>query len=403
MTEKTKWQWLDWALYGVLASWYGLAFIKTILDPELAERASWPVTGSLMLLCYLPFVFWRPGYIRRRWFLLALLLTSGPAELYLSLQTGKAAGILTLPCLVIGFFSRGRSPWWTAPVFVLGIPLADWLLVGDYPYVGDMIGQTLNHGLLYGIGYAIQRIWRTHLRTKRLYEENLRQYELIREQNAALAQYAGQVEKLTLLEERNRLARELHDTVGHTFTSVIMGMDAVSYLLASAPDKAAAKLEVLRNVTRRGLEEVRKSIHQIAPPEEGTLYEQLEKLAREFSAHTGTRIRIETVGVETDLPQTAVLTMVRCLQESLTNAKRHGEASSVEIVLAYQPAQLQLYVVDNGTGTGELVAGFGLGAMKERLASLNGSLDIRSQPDGGTTVVCTVPVRPAAAGAGSGG
>ena len=61
------------------------------------------------------------------------------------------------------------------------------------------------------------------------------------------------------------MARELHDTVGHTFTSVIMGMDAVSYLIEAAPDKAKEKLDVLRNVTRNGLEEVRRSIHQMVP------------------------------------------------------------------------------------------------------------------------------------------
>ncbi|MBW9234690.1 hypothetical protein JQK62_21055, partial [Leptospira santarosai] len=78
-----------------------------------------------------------------------------------------------------------------------------------------------------------------------------------RRQNQLLEDYAKQIEKVTLLEERNRLARDLHDTVGHTYTSVIMGLDAASFLLKTSPEKAQGQVERLSDVMRKSLGEIR--------------------------------------------------------------------------------------------------------------------------------------------------
>jgi signal transduction histidine kinase len=394
MVERRKWHWVDWALFGILTSWMMVGLMEFISRPELIPGVSLAAVCMFVLVCYsVPFIFWRPGYVNRTGFPISILMTSGALEIYLTIVTHSSIGISTIPIILIGFLATIGTVWWTIPVFLIGSPIFKAFYLGiDYPF-DHLIEDIFVRALVFGLGFFLQRILNANTRIRRLLEENRKQYQLIREQNKGLEQYSRQVEKLTLLEERNRMARELHDTVGHTFTSVIMGMDAVSYLVKSDPDKALTKLDVLREVTRNGLEEVRHSIHSIARSEdEGTLSQQLARLANEFAVHTGTRIGIRTEGNEAEVSKQAQLTLSRCLQESLTNAKRHGHAQVVMVCLAFDRHGLQLRVEDDGVGFAALAPGFGLKAMQERISALQGTLEVTSSPGAGTRVLCAIPL-----------
>ncbi|WP_308636921.1 sensor histidine kinase [Paenibacillus silvisoli] len=239
----------------------------------------------------------------------------------------------------------------------------------------------------FALGCGIWKILDTQRKMQSLLEENERQRQV-------LEHYAKQVENITLLEERNRLARELHDTVGHTLTSVIMGLDALSYLMAEAPEEASASIRQLRSVSRKGLEEMRKQIHHIAPEHgEESLKAQLRRIADEFAVHTGTNMAFKADGPEISVPLQMTLTLIRCLQESLTNAKRHGGAGEIGITLTILPDSLALAVQDNGCGMEEIRYGFGLSAMKERIEAYQGELTVRSMKNGGTTVYCQLPLK----------
>lgn len=155
----------------------------------------------------------------------------------------------------------------------------------------------------------------------------MKQYEFIQQQNNILEQCSSQVEKLALFEERNRMTRDLHDTIGHYFTSVTVELDAISYMIERNPEMAVEKASSLAGIARDGLTEVRRTIHQIAPSEENlSLTNQLDKLVKEFGKHTNTEIDFKIKGMEPKIPSHIKLTFVRCLQECMTNAKRHGEA-----------------------------------------------------------------------------
>lgn len=387
MVEKRKWHWIEWVLFSISSFFliYVIVYLSSfhnVLYVALAMVASYGI-------CLL---FWRPGYINGLGFAVAALLTFGPLGIYMSHLFRMPSLLISTIGIIVGFVVPARARWWVFPAFVVLLPAANHYASGIGAYT-DLINNIINSALVLGVGYSLQRIFHSNQKMKTLLEENERQYRLIQEQNKALEQYAYQVEQLTLLEERNRMARELHDTVGHTFTSVIMGMDAVAYLIETSPEKAKEKLEVLRQVTRNGLEEVRRSIHQIAPPEQDlNLSQQLSRLAGEFSLHTGTQVHLQTFGEEYDISSQVKLTLIRCLQESLTNAKRHGQAGNVDVVLEFGDRQITLRVRDDGIGSRQIESGFGLNAMKERLAALQGSLQTHSAPGTGTTIVCTVPV-----------
>jgi len=239
----------------------------------------------------------------------------------------------------------------------------------------------------FALGYGCWKILNNQQRMQELLEENERQRQV-------LEQYANQVEKITLLEERNRLARELHDTVGHTLTSVIMGLDAVAYLIAEDPEEAMVSVNQLRSVSREGLEEMRKQIHHIAPENKGvTLSAQLNSIAKEFAAHTLTHVEFEVDGADISVPLPITMILVRCLQESLTNAKRHGGAEQIHISLAVSPDLLRLEIRDDGCGMEELRFGFGLSAMQERIEAHQGELKVKSKKNSGTVVICHLPLK----------
>jgi signal transduction histidine kinase len=395
MVQRRKWHWVDWSLFAIFIGSFASNVLYLAAHPqEFSETPTLLLLGAFIAAYSFPLLLWRPNYVNPAWFPVAVLLTGGPIQLYLTFITQETYGILYCPLLIIGYLSDRKYAWWTAPVFIAGFPIASLFLIQHGPSIISFIWNIMNGALTFGIGLGIQRFLKTHEQTKKLLQENQYQYQLIHEQNKVLEQYANQIEQQTLIEERNRMARELHDTVGHTFTSVIMGMDAVSYLIETAPQKAMERLEVLRNVTRKGLEEVRRSIHQMAPEGDDMLLSiQLSMLVHEFAQHTGTQVHIETRGTEYELSKQMKLTFIRCLQESLTNAKRHGSASSVHVLIHFQENKVELYVEDNGVGTSEFKAGFGITAMQERISALQGRLHLNSAAGQGTTVQCSIPTQ----------
>ena len=394
MIQRRPWHGVEWSLFIVLTGSSLLGLLYALLHMHEHELTTTIQTILAILLSYgAPFLFWRPDYINSTCYPIAVLLTGIPLQIYLSWMQQDAYLTINCPLMVIGFLTDRKNAWWTAPIFMVAVPVEYFFILHSGMGVGQLFSIILNAVLFFAIGLSLQRVVTSNEKTEKLLAENQRQYHLIHEQNNALEQYANQIEQLTLLEERNRMARELHDTVGHTFTSVIMGMDAVSYLIETAPDKAKEKLDVLRSVTRNGLEEVRRSIHQMVPEGDMLLSQQLTRLANEFALHTGTQIRFTTVGEEFEIPKQTKLSLIRCLQESLTNAKRHGRASTVEVILTYSDDLVDIRIEDDGIGTEQLKVGFGINAMQERIFALQGTLQVSSTLGQGTVVHCSIPAK----------
>jgi len=228
---------------------------------------------------------------------------------------------------------------------------------------------------------------------KNLLEEIEKKNNIIANQNKTLLQYSKQVEQQTLIAERNRMIRDLHDTVGHTFTSSILGLDAGIILLDKSPDKVKEKLINLRKVMEEGLQEVRRNIYAMIDDEDRTpLSKQLERMSIEFSTHTSTHINFEMQGNEVEIPGYKKIVIIRCLQESLTNAKRHGKASQIDIILHFTEQKLSLTIRDNGVGSKNSNFGFGLRSMEERISSLQGQLIFDSELGHGATITCSIPL-----------
>ncbi|MFJ1137516.1 response regulator, partial [Bacillus thuringiensis] len=140
------------------------------------------------------------------------------------------------------------------------------------------------------------------------------------------------------------------------------------------------------------IEDVRGYLHQMdSPCQSPSLIQSLQNLGAEFQEHAQVNVSFRTFGEEYQLSRQAKITFIRCLQESLTNAVRHGQGTEIIVSLQFEQQYTRLEVQDNGKGNVEWQEGFGMNAMKERAMNLQGHLSVYTKPEEGMLVTCTIP------------
>jgi signal transduction histidine kinase len=258
---------------------------------------------------------------------------------------------------------------------------------------GDLLSLTANLALALLVGLFIQAIAGQSQRRR----EIIADLERARAENAALLVKAREA---AVLEERQRLAREIHDTLAQGLTGVVTQLEAAEAALQDRPEAAREHLDTARRLARQSLGEARRSVHALRPGplEEGRLVDAIAAVARDWSRTSGVPAAVTSVGEARPLPSETEVTLLRVAQEALANAGRHAGASAVALTLAFGDGQVSLDVTDDGVGfdpaaprSGNGSSGFGLTAMRERVAALRGNLDVESGPGQGTTVVATIP------------
>ena len=205
--------------------------------------------------------------------------------------------------------------------------------------------------------------------------------------------------QLGAVEERNRLAREIHDTLAQGLTATALQLESADALLDadSNAQRARGPLRRALSLTRSNLEEARRSVLDLraAPLENRPLSEALKALVDRWEAQTGVGARYAAVNGSRPLPPRVEAALYRICQEALANVARHAEAGRVSIRLAATPEQVRLTVEDDGRGFDpSRVPGdhHGLVGMRERAQMLGGTLEVRSVPGEGTRVEATVPL-----------
>ena len=205
-----------------------------------------------------------------------------------------------------------------------------------------------------------------------------------------------------VLQERNRIARELHDTLAQGFTSVSMQLEAVNARMGDGGAAAAREhLNQARLLVRSSLAEARRSVRDLRSEllDDGDLAGALSKVARQLTAGADVRAEINESGTPRPLPELQEKTLLRVGQEALTNAVRHAAAGRVRLRLDYDETRVRLEVTDDGAGfdadAGARTSGggFGLRGMRERVEQAGGTLSIKSRPGDGTEVSATLPLR----------
>ena len=208
--------------------------------------------------------------------------------------------------------------------------------------------------------------------------------------NAKLREFGAQAEELATMRERTRVARDIHDGLGHHLTVVGMQVQAARAVLATDPGRADGLLAQAEDQTRQALTSVRESVATLRVPRPAApLSDQLRTLAAE-SATAGLPATVDVQGRERRLADDVQVALYRVAQEGLTNVRKHANAQAARVRLAYLNDSVSLEVRDDGRGLAS-GSGFGLVGIRERVESLGGSLTIESSPGAGVAVRVDVP------------
>jgi signal transduction histidine kinase len=203
------------------------------------------------------------------------------------------------------------------------------------------------------------------------------------------------------LEERQRLAREIHDTLAQGFASIIVHFERAEQIDGLSASPAKPHLDLARSVAREGLDEARRMLAALRPEilVQRALPAALDRVCQDWSRRTGIAANLSITGAPAPMHPDIELTILRATQEALHNIGRHSGARTAAVTLSYMEDVLVLDVQDDGKGfvpSAAVGTGYGLTGIRERTESMQGSFSVESVPGEGTTVSLTLPVlRPA--------
>lgn len=218
-------------------------------------------------------------------------------------------------------------------------------------------------------------------------------YHELQNANEQLSEYANKAEEMAQTKERNRIAREIHDTLGHRLTGIIAGLDACLALADVAPQEVKKQLGVLADVSREGIKEVRRSVSELRPDslERMSLDVAIRKMVTDMSRVSDTQIYFDAGEERLAFGEDEENIIYRVIQESITNAVRHGHAGQIWITLKRIDGEVLLEIRDDGIGCKKLESGFGTRHMKERIEMLGGTVAFDGHK--GFKVTAHIPIR----------
>ena len=308
-------------------------------------------------------------------------------------QTEIALAFLVAILFEISIYERFTLNLWLSLATVAGYAVARCLgAAGGFVLSGETLEAAFARdvdAVLYAAIFAFTACMLLAYR-----ERTIRQGEEIRRLDSAVAklseanlgyqQYASVAEQQSMMEERRRITREIHDVIGYTMTNVVMMMEAVIDMMRRDPGKVEEMVNLARRNAEEGLDEIRDALHLLRAQEQPptTSLEAIVRLARVFQIATGVQVVLELGNVPSTMERTIEEALYHLVQEALTNSFRHGKATLVKILLWMTERQLIVNIRDNGAGAGTFSEGIGLAGMRERLERLHGSLVIRDAADG---------------------
>jgi signal transduction histidine kinase len=326
--------------------------------------------------------------------------------------------------MVSSIIEQHRNPYHIAAYFLVQIPLGAWIIyLGDslpwlilLPLVGSavellprwlaflvcgviLLAQLIPFYILFGWEYSfawimpfIAAIVFVAAFTQITVSEQRARAELA-QAHQKLREYAVQVEELAIAEERNRLAREIHDGLGHYLTAVNIQIKAALAMSEQEPALTQEALKKAQTLTQEALTDVRRSISSLRqdPASGRPLSETLDRLAEEVRA-SGVESSFSTKGSPRPLNSQVEFTLFRIAQEGMTNVRKHAQASHLDLCLEYLESSVRISLQDDGIGANQTEAGFGLMGLRERLELLGGNLTLSTAPGKGFLLQAEIPV-----------
>ncbi|GAB5426436.1 MAG: hypothetical protein Crog4KO_35830 [Crocinitomicaceae bacterium] len=216
------------------------------------------------------------------------------------------------------------------------------------------------------------------------------------DKNLKLTQYATMVEQLTISQERNRMARELHDTLAHTLSAVSVQLEVVEKQINGSDIKAKESLKLSQTLIREGLQDTRRALRalRVSTLEDMGFSLALQQLVATNRERSGIHIELYVSEKLDMLSPQIEQSLYRVAEEALNNAIRHAQAQRIEVRITYENDTIELLVTDDGVGfkydTMPVEGRYGLVGMQERAILCNGQFVIKSQPHAGTIIKLSI-------------
>lgn len=380
----------------------GALIAALVAQPELpAWRMAVVVVALITLLGLNIAIEVKPRGTALRSWQVAAYLAAGSALYLLAfwLSDGVASGVIAM----LLFLLVGQAVWVlplrVALVYAAVMMAALGVMIGVVAGAALALQAALNFsfGVVFVVAFVLSAR-RYEQQTARAEAERERAEALLAQLQASHAELRAARERelaMAAVEERVRLARDIHDGLGHYLTALNVQLQAAERLQQRDPQRAAAAIAACREVAQAALDEVRRSVAAMQPsPLDGrSLDVAIERLVADFSRATAIEAHFEQEGDLPALSPTVAMTLYRAVQEGLTNARKHGDAAHVVVSLARLPDAVRLAVCDDGTGAGDALpgSGFGLVGLRERIERLGGSLVAGPRPEGGFLLELVVP------------
>ncbi len=293
-----------------------------------------------------------------------------------------------------------------APVGFLGVLLSSVVINGMIVYPPATADDWWTYGIIVviqtiAVGFGIMGGEKlTTLSEQR--RRSLLELETVLAENAGLhAQLVAQAREAGVNDERQRMAREIHDTIAQGLTGVITQLEAAGQVMDDG-DELQRRIDNATRLARESLTEARRSVRALIPVplEEGSLPDAITHLSERWSAMNQVPARVTTTGTVRGLHPEVEVTVLRVAQEALANIAKHADSTRVGVTLSYMDDLVTIDVRDDGRGftPGSSVnggsTGFGLTAMRQRIEELSGTLEIESEPGAGTAVSAALPAIP---------
>lgn len=315
-------------------------------------------------------------------------------QIYFAAQTLLAIGLLWLqpnafaaPILFFVLSAEVMVTLATRPALIWIVVF----LVITYVFAGALGGwlQGLIFTLPYAGGYLFFGTFGKALRDAQL--ARAESQRLLEELRAA----QGQLKQLAVAEERNRLAREMHDSLGHRLTVAVVQLEGAQRLIPKDPERAARMIGSMREEMKEALSDLRRTVAALRLPAAGDLPfdAALRRLAQGFQESTGLAVQLQLANLPA-LGEAQRLALYRAAQEALTNAQRHAGARTIWLDVRLAGDQVVLTAADDGRGFPADLngGGFGLRGLQERAAQLGGQLSLEARPGGGAQLSFSIPL-----------
>ncbi|BDZ65124.1 sensor histidine kinase [Agromyces mangrovi Wang et al. 2018] len=376
-----------WDLAAAATAVAAVAF--SFIDPPYGSE-EWGAIGATagFIVVYLT--------VARRWL-------TGPTQLHHLWPTAALAAVLGVgvafePSYAIVQAFIYPFAWWTAATVRLAV------LANLLPAAAIVLGYAIRaglDGLLLGLAIAVLSLagslalgfW-----ISRIAAYGAERARLLDELQAAQGELAAMHRDAGVSTERERLAREIHDTIAQSLTGLVMVAQRTRNELArgSAASVAAAEadVELIEQMARDALTEARSLVASMAPVRvESTLAEALARLGQRFARETG--VAVQTAADASGLDRELEVVLLRCAQEGLANVRKHSHAARASIEVAASAREVVLTVLDDGVGPGDDPGGdggFGVAGMRDRVALVGGTVSLEPGPAGGTALTVVVPL-----------